>query len=139
MDTTSGKFDRTSTSNLLRWFGKSSDRSGRFSQVGRDLGLDPEAKLREWRDALPAAQAANAVQTALLPGWNVLCYESPVALAATLAAFADSVRGTGAGARRHAPLRAAAVAQRRLARGGAHGGGSARHERGARHGPVRHL
>jgi hypothetical protein len=36
---------------------------------------------------MPAAQAAGAVETALLPGWNVLVYESPEALSATLGEF----------------------------------------------------
>ena len=62
---------------------------GRFDQVARDLGTDPEVKLKDFADALTAATAAGAVDTALLPGWNVLVYESPDELAAELGAFVE--------------------------------------------------
>lgn len=53
-------------------------------QVGRDLGLDPNQKLREWEAAMPAA----AVQTELIAGWNVLVWENPTELASLLDSFA---------------------------------------------------
>ena len=82
---------RTAAAALLRWFAvfrKSRDQNaGRFEQVGRDLGMDPEAKLRDFVSAMPAAEAAGAVETALLPGWNVLVWESPDELAESLSGF----------------------------------------------------
>ena len=57
--------------------------------MARDLGTDPEAKLSDFADALVAGKAAGTVQTALVPGWNVLVYESPSELAAELARFVD--------------------------------------------------
>ena len=83
--------DRTSFGNLLKWFKvwRRSDEqeAGRFDQVGRDLGMDPEAKLRDYVGAMGAAAAAGCVETALLPGWNVLVYESPAELAACIGGF----------------------------------------------------
>jgi len=82
--------DKTSFGGLVAWFktrGKGDRESGRFAQVGRDLGLDPERKLRDFVEAMPAAQAAGAVETSLLPGWNVLVYESPAELATCVAEF----------------------------------------------------
>ncbi|KAL1500499.1 hypothetical protein AB1Y20_013156 [Prymnesium parvum] len=83
--------DKTSLRGLLRWFrvwGKGDDQpSGRFDQVGRDLGLDPEEKLRDYVAAMPAAEAAGCVETALLPGFNVLVYESPRELAECIGEF----------------------------------------------------
>jgi len=83
--------DRTSIRGLLRWFavwrsGREQE-AGSFAQVGRDLGLDPEAKLRDYQAAMPAAVAAGALETCLLPGWNVLVWESPADLAAALSGF----------------------------------------------------
>ena len=83
--------DRTSYKGLLSWFAvlrKGGD-GGRFDQVARDLGTDPARKLEDFAAALTAASAAGKVDTALLPGWNVLVYESPVELAAELAAFVE--------------------------------------------------
>ena len=83
------KVDRTSYKGLLSWFTvwrKGGD-GGRFDQVARDLGTDPAVKLREFAGAMPAARAADAVESALLPGWNVLVYESPRELAAEIGAF----------------------------------------------------
>jgi len=51
------------------------------------LGVDPEAKLRDFVKAMPAAQAASSIETALLPGWNVLVYESPEPLAQSVSGF----------------------------------------------------
>jgi len=83
--------DKTSFGNLLRWFavwrrGREQE-AGTFDQVARDLGVDPEAKLRDFVDAMPAAQTASSVETALLPGWNVLVYESPEPLAQCVSDF----------------------------------------------------
>ena len=83
--------DRTSFGGLLKWFkvwrGGKDQQAGRFDQVGRDLGLDPELKLRDFVAAMPAASAKGTVQTALLPGWNVLVYESPDELALSLSGW----------------------------------------------------
>jgi len=83
--------DKTSFGNLLRWFAvwrKGRDqKAGTFDQVARDLGVDPEAKLRDFVKAMPAAQAASSIETALLPGWNVLVYESPEPLAQSVSGF----------------------------------------------------
>ena len=83
--------DKTSFGGLLSWFkvwkkDKNQD-AGRFDQVGRDLGLDPELKLRDYVSAMSAADTAGCVETALLPGWNVLVYESPRELAACIGRF----------------------------------------------------
>merc|ERR1711990_53266 len=71
--------DRTSYKGLLSWFTvwRRDSKGGRFDQVARDLGTDPSKKLSDFVDAMPAAKAAGCVETALLPGWNVLVYESP--------------------------------------------------------------
>ena len=83
--------DKTSFGNLLKWFKvwKRGDdqEAGRFDQVGRDLGMDPEAKLKDYVAAMPAAQEAGSIETALLPGWNVLVYESPEELATCISGF----------------------------------------------------
>ena len=79
------RVDRTSTLNLLKWFGK---RGGRFEQVGRDLGADPTKKLDEWASAMPNAR----VETRLTSGWNVLVYEIPVELSRLLDAYAYKVK-----------------------------------------------
>jgi len=83
--------DKTSYKGLLSWFTalRKGGRAGRFDQVARDLGTDPAAKLQDFASALTAASAAGKVDTALLPGWNVLVYESPSELAAELAAFVE--------------------------------------------------
>jgi len=85
--------DKTSFGGLLSWFkiwrrdpeGKST--AGRFDQVGRDLSLDPEMKLRDYVSAMPAAEATGCIETALLPGWNVVVYESPTELASCMSDF----------------------------------------------------
>ena len=59
------------------------------NQVARDLGTDPAAKLADFAAAMTTASAAGKVDTALLPGWNVLVYESPSELAAELGSFVD--------------------------------------------------
>ena len=83
--------DQTSFKGLLRWFtvwrGGKDQEAGRFDQVGRDLGLDPELKLRDYVSAMSTANAAGSVETALLPGWNVLVYESPRELASCINGF----------------------------------------------------
>ena len=83
--------DRTSFSGLLKWFAVlgqgRNQKAGRFEQVGRDLGMDPEAKLRDFVAAMPAAEASGTVETALLPGWNVLVWESPDELTQSLGGF----------------------------------------------------
>ena len=81
--------DRTSYRGLLSWFSvwRKDGRGGRFDQVARDLGTDPAIKLRDFVSAMPAARAAGCVETALLPGWNVLVYESPDELAAVVGRF----------------------------------------------------
>jgi len=83
--------DKTSFAGLLSWFKiwrKSEDQeAGRFAQVGRDLGLDPELKLRDFVSAMSTADADGYVETALLPGWNVLVYESPRQLASCIGDF----------------------------------------------------
>ena len=83
--------DKTSFGGLLKWFAVfkpgGNQEAGRFDQVGRDLGMDPEAKLRDFVEAMPAAQKAGTVETALLGGWNVLVYESPEELGQNLAGF----------------------------------------------------
>ena len=83
--------DKTSYKGLLSWFTvlRKDGKGGRFDQVARDLGTDPELKLQEFAAALTAASAAGKVDTALLPGWNVLVYESPRELAAELATFVE--------------------------------------------------
>ena len=58
--------DKTSFGGLLTWFkvwrrGKDQE-AGRFAQVGRDLGLDPEAKLKEFVGAMEAGGAAGSVE-----------------------------------------------------------------------------
>lgn len=83
--------DKSSFKNLLSWFkvwrrGRTQE-TGRFDQVGRDLGLDPEAKLRDFAAVMTAASASDRVETALLPGWNVLVYESPQELASCVGDF----------------------------------------------------
>ena len=83
--------DKTSYKGLFSWFKvlrKDGD-GGRFDQVARDLGTDPTAKLADFAAALTTASAAGKVDTALLPGWNVLVYESPSELAAVLAGFVN--------------------------------------------------
>ena len=49
-----------------------------------DLGSDPAVKLRDFAGAMVAAKAGGLVETQLRPGWNVLVYESPKELVATL-------------------------------------------------------
>ena len=83
--------DKTSFGGLLKWFtvwrGGKDQAAGKFDQVGRDLGLDPEAKLADFVSAMDAAREAGSVETTLLPGWNVLVYESPGELADALNGF----------------------------------------------------
>ena len=81
--------DKTSYKGLLSWFSvwRKEGRGGRFAQVARDLGTDPAAKLRDFAGAMPAAAAAGTVETAMLPGWNVLVYESPSELAVEIGGF----------------------------------------------------
>ena len=87
--------DKTSFGGLLKWFkvaGKGGDqKAGEFDQVARDLGTDPEVKLRDFVEAMPAASAKGTIETGLLPGWNVPVYESPKALAESLSGFAAKV------------------------------------------------
>ena len=81
--------DKTSYKGLLSWFTiwRKEGKGGRFAQVARDLGTDPAKKLSDFVEAMPAASAAGAVETALLPGWNVLVYESPAELAVSIGSF----------------------------------------------------
>ena len=58
--------------------------------MARDLGTDPEAKLSDFADALVAGKAAGTVQTALVPGWNVLVWESPEELTAEISRWVAS-------------------------------------------------
>jgi pimeloyl-ACP methyl ester carboxylesterase len=99
--------DRTSFAGLLRWFAVfrrgRNQKAGEFAQVGRDLGLNPAAKLADFVSAMPAASAADAVETALLPGWNVLVYESPSELASCLQGFVAKRFAAGSGARAALP------------------------------------
>ena len=89
--------DKTSYKGLFSWFKviRPKGDGGRFDQVARDLGTDPAAKLADFATAMTAATAAGKVDTALLPGWNVLVYESPTELAAELAGFVDRRFGRG--------------------------------------------
>lgn len=91
--------DKTSFGGLLKWFsvwrGGRDQKAGTFAQVGRDLGLDPESKLVDWTAAMPAAAGAGAVETSLLPGWNVLVYESPAELASCIGGFVRRRFGGG--------------------------------------------
>jgi pimeloyl-ACP methyl ester carboxylesterase len=90
--------DRTSSVGLLRWFAVwrrgRNQREAKFDQVARDLGSDPQAKLRGLADAMDTARAAGDVESVLLPGWNVLAYESPKKLAATIGGFVRRRFGT---------------------------------------------
>ena len=82
--------DKTSYAGLLSWFKVRGKGGGRFDQVARDLGTDPEAKLSDFADALVAGKAAGTVQTALVPGWNVLVWESPEELTAEISRWVAS-------------------------------------------------
>ena len=62
-------------------------KAGRFSQLERDLGADPQRKLDDFVAAMDAGSRKGTVETALLPGWNVLVYESPDELAKCIGAF----------------------------------------------------
>lgn len=83
--------DKTSYRGLLSWFTvlRKDSKSGRFDQVARDLGSDPAVKLADFAGAMEAASALGLVETELLPGWNVLVYESPKELAAALGSFVE--------------------------------------------------
>ena len=63
--------------------------------MARDLGTDPSTKLSDFVNAMPAAQAAGVVETALLPGWNVLVYESPTEVVNEIGSFVARRWGAG--------------------------------------------
>ena len=92
--------DKTSYKGLLSWFTvwRKDGAGGRFDQVARDLGSDPAVKLRDFASAMTAAKKGGLVETQLLPGWNVLVYESPKELVATLGSFVERRFGVADGA-----------------------------------------
>lgn len=83
--------DKSSAVGLLKWLSiwrkGYNQKAGRFDQVSRDLGVDPKRKLRDYVVTMDAANRIGRVETALLPGWNVLVYESPRELAACIGHF----------------------------------------------------
>lgn len=83
--------DKTSYKGLLSWFTiwRKNGNSGEFAQVARDLGTDPDIKLKDFTNAMPNANAKGLVDTELLPGWNVLVYESPKELTQALSNFVE--------------------------------------------------
>lgn len=105
----STKVDQSSGIKLLRWFAQPFRRrssAGEFQQVGRDLGLDPEAKVAEYTRIIPRARSV------LLRGWNCLPYENPEDVAAALATFTQECAPARTGALLADSLAAKAAAER---------------------------